>query len=73
MKKKESLLNPTLFNKYLKCKYYIVNENIGSPKKKLSKSTLSLFGKGNQHEKNYFEILKKNTKILRKLGEKEAK
>ena len=50
-----------------------MNENIGSPKKKLSKSTLSLFGKGNQHEKNYFEILKKKYKNFTEIGRKGSK
>ena len=73
MKKKESLLNPTLFNQYLKCKYYIVNESLGNSKKKKTKSTLALFGKGNKHEKNYFEILKKNYKNFTEIGRKGSK
>ena len=70
--KKESLLNPTLFNKYLKCKYYIVNEISAVLKKNYQKAHYLYLEKA-INRKNYFKILKKNTKILLKLEEKEAK
>ena len=50
-----------------------MNESLGNSKKKKTKSTQALFGKGNKHERNYYEILKKIFKNFIEIGRKGSK
>ncbi|MDP7580654.1 MAG: TM0106 family RecB-like putative nuclease [Nitrospinota bacterium] len=60
--KKKYLLNPTMFMKYLNCKYYIVNVDNGEKRKETTVSKEALFERGRKHEKDYFNNLKKKYK-----------
>lgn len=60
--KKEELLNPTMFMKYLNCKYYIVNVANKKKKKEITVSKEALYERGRKHEKDYFTSLKKKYK-----------
>ena len=60
--KKEELLNPTMFMKYLNCKYYIVNVANKKKKKEITVSKEALYERGRKHEKDYFINLKKKYK-----------
>ena len=64
MMKKEELLNPTMFMKYLNCKYYIVNVANKKKKKEITVSKEALYERGRKHEKDILPVSRKNIKIL---------